>query len=155
SWLSWLVGRPLIRLNADRYAREADLRYSLVRVHEHVDAISVARGEADGRRRLELDLANLLAATPGDADAVVRLGWNHHGDRRRLWLDHRGRADRDRLASLLRGQHDVRRADDGGRRLQPGALLAALVRRSHRRHRRLARDAAACGRLPRGDDEGR
>jgi putative ATP-binding cassette transporter len=23
SWLSWLVGRPLIRLNADRYAREA------------------------------------------------------------------------------------------------------------------------------------
>ena len=25
SWVSWLVGRPLIRLNAERYAREADL----------------------------------------------------------------------------------------------------------------------------------
>src|SRR4029079_2354006 len=50
SWLSWLVGRPLIRLNADRYAREADLRFSLVRVNEHVDAISLAGGEAGGLR---------------------------------------------------------------------------------------------------------
>ena len=27
SWLSWLVGRPLIRLNGDRYAREAELGF--------------------------------------------------------------------------------------------------------------------------------
>jgi putative ATP-binding cassette transporter len=29
SWLSWLVGRPLIELNSERYAREADLRETL------------------------------------------------------------------------------------------------------------------------------
>lgn len=75
SWLSWLVGRPLIRLNADRYAREADLRYSLVRVNEHVDAISLAGGEADERRRLELDLASVLAATRRIVSAIVRLEW--------------------------------------------------------------------------------
>ena len=31
SGISWLLGRPLIRLNADHYAREADMRASLVR----------------------------------------------------------------------------------------------------------------------------
>jgi vitamin B12/bleomycin/antimicrobial peptide transport system ATP-binding/permease protein len=32
SFGSWRVGRPLIGLNAERYAREADLRFGLVRV---------------------------------------------------------------------------------------------------------------------------
>ena len=58
--LSWLVGRPLIALNSDRYSREAELRFSLMRVNEHVDAISLAGGEADEKRRLELDLASVL-----------------------------------------------------------------------------------------------
>jgi putative ATP-binding cassette transporter len=75
SWLSWLIGRPLIGLNADRYAREGELRFSLVRVNEHVDAISLAGGEQDERRRLELDLANVLAATRRILGAIVRLNW--------------------------------------------------------------------------------
>src|SRR5450631_4354550 len=37
SLLSYWVGRGLINRNADRYAREADLRFALVRVNEHVD----------------------------------------------------------------------------------------------------------------------
>jgi hypothetical protein len=32
SWLSWLVGRPLIELNSERYAREVDLRFALMRL---------------------------------------------------------------------------------------------------------------------------
>jgi vitamin B12/bleomycin/antimicrobial peptide transport system ATP-binding/permease protein len=75
SCLSWLVGRPLIRLNGDRYAREAELRFSLMRVNEHVDAISLAGGEADERRRLELDLAGVLEASRRILVAVVRLNW--------------------------------------------------------------------------------
>ena len=75
SWLSWLAGRRLIRLNGDRYAREADLRFSLVRVNEHIDAISLAAGEPDERRRLELDLAAVLAATRHIITATVRLTW--------------------------------------------------------------------------------
>ena len=47
SWLSWLVGRKLIQYNADRYQRESELRFSLMRVNEHIDAISLYRGEAD------------------------------------------------------------------------------------------------------------
>ncbi|HSY94138.1 MAG TPA: SbmA/BacA-like family transporter, partial [Steroidobacteraceae bacterium] len=70
SLLSYWVGRGLIGRNAQRYAREADLRFSLVRVNEHVDDISLAQGEADERRRIEMHLGNVLAATR-------RIVWGH------------------------------------------------------------------------------
>jgi len=75
SWLSWLVGRPLIKLNADRYAQEAELRFSLMRVNEHIDAIALAGGEADEKRRLEVDLGAVLDATRKILWAFTRLTW--------------------------------------------------------------------------------
>jgi len=75
SWLSWLVGRPLIRLNAERYQRESELRFSMMRVNEDVDAISLARGEADERRRLELDLSEVLRALRRIFVGQVHLLW--------------------------------------------------------------------------------
>lgn len=62
SLLSYWVGRSLVRNNADRYAREADLRFSLVRVNEHIDSIALARAEPDEARRIELDLSSVLRA---------------------------------------------------------------------------------------------
>src|SRR3984893_13444105 len=47
SFGSWRVGRPLIALNAERYAREADLRFGLVRVNERTEAIALYGGETD------------------------------------------------------------------------------------------------------------
>ena len=41
SWLSWRVGRRLVPLNANHYAREAELRAALVRTHEHAEGIGV------------------------------------------------------------------------------------------------------------------
>jgi putative ATP-binding cassette transporter len=70
SLLSYWVGRGLINRNADRYAREADLRFSLVRVNEHVDAIALAAGEQDERRRIERRLGDALRATR-------RIVWGH------------------------------------------------------------------------------
>jgi putative ATP-binding cassette transporter len=75
SLLSYLVGRGLINRNAERYAREADLRFSLVRVNEHVDDISLAQGEADEKRRIELHLGNVLAATRRIVRGHARLTW--------------------------------------------------------------------------------
>jgi len=75
SWLSWLVGRPLIGLNGERYAREADLRYSMVRVNEHVDAVTLAGGQADEQRRLERDLGSVVGVLRRLVTANIRLDW--------------------------------------------------------------------------------
>ncbi|ESY26698.1 ABC transporter ATP-binding protein/permease [Mesorhizobium sp. M0924] len=75
SWLSWLVGRPLIRLNSDRYTREAELRSSMVRVNENVDAIALYHGEADAKRRLEIDLGTVLGAMRNIYKAQINLSW--------------------------------------------------------------------------------
>ena len=75
SWLSWLVGRPLIRFNNDRYTREAELRFSMVHVNENVDAIALAHGEADARRQLELDLGTVLGAMRRIYRAQINLSW--------------------------------------------------------------------------------
>ncbi len=75
SLMSYWVGRGLINRNAERYAREADLRFSLVRVNEHVDDISLAAGEADEKRRIELHLENVLAATRRIVMGHTHLTW--------------------------------------------------------------------------------
>ncbi|HVW69082.1 MAG TPA: ABC transporter ATP-binding protein/permease [Steroidobacteraceae bacterium] len=75
SLLSYWVGGSLINRNADRYAREADLRYALVRVNEHIDAIALAGGEADEERRIEVDLRNVLAATRRLVTGLTNLTW--------------------------------------------------------------------------------
>src|SRR6185437_4280148 len=75
SLLSEGGGVSLIDRNAQRYAREADLRYSLVRVNEHVDAIALAGGEADEERRLEVDLRAVFAATRRLVTGLTNLTW--------------------------------------------------------------------------------
>jgi vitamin B12/bleomycin/antimicrobial peptide transport system ATP-binding/permease protein len=75
SLLSYRVGRSLIGRNAERYAREAELRYSLVRVNEHIDAISLASGEADEARRIKLNLAAVLAAMRSLVSGQTNLTW--------------------------------------------------------------------------------
>jgi putative ATP-binding cassette transporter len=75
SLLSYWVGRSLIDRNAQRYAREADLRFSLVRVNEHIDAIALSAGEADEARRIEVDLAAVLAATGRLVTGLANLTW--------------------------------------------------------------------------------
>jgi putative ATP-binding cassette transporter len=75
SLLSSWVGRSLIGRNEVRYEREADLRFSLVRINEHLDDISLARGEEDEKRRVELHLRNVLAACKRLVSALTHLTW--------------------------------------------------------------------------------
>jgi vitamin B12/bleomycin/antimicrobial peptide transport system ATP-binding/permease protein len=75
SWLSWHVGRPLILLNAERYSREADLRFALVRVNEHADAIALYGGETDERQHLGPILDHVLAVMRRLVSGVTRLTW--------------------------------------------------------------------------------
>lgn len=75
SLLSYWVGNSLIGRNAERYAREADLRFSLVRVNEHLDGIALAGGEADENRRVQLDLRDVLVATQRLVVGLTNLTW--------------------------------------------------------------------------------
>jgi putative ATP-binding cassette transporter len=75
SLMSYWVGGNLIHRNAERYAREADLRFSLVRVNEHLDGIALAGGEADERRRIESHLHSVLGATRRLVVGLTNLTW--------------------------------------------------------------------------------
>jgi putative ATP-binding cassette transporter len=75
SLMSYWVGRGLINRNADRYSREAYLRFSLVRVNEHVDDISLAQGEQDEKRRIERHLVEVLRATRKIVWGHTNLTW--------------------------------------------------------------------------------
>ncbi len=50
--LTWLVGRPMVKLNIDRTTAEADFRFGLTRARESGEGIALIRGEADERRGL-------------------------------------------------------------------------------------------------------
>jgi putative ATP-binding cassette transporter len=52
SALTYLVGRPMVRLNTSRMAMEADFRFSLVRARESSEGIALIGGETDERRGL-------------------------------------------------------------------------------------------------------
>jgi putative ATP-binding cassette transporter len=69
------VGRPLIALNAERYAREADLRFSLVRVNERTEAISLYGGETDEKDYLNREFDQVLMMMRRLVSAITRLTW--------------------------------------------------------------------------------
>ncbi|MDD3444946.1 MAG: ABC transporter ATP-binding protein/permease [Zavarzinia sp.] len=53
TWVSHLVGRPLVGLNFNRERREADFRFGLVRMRENAEAIALYGGADVERDRLE------------------------------------------------------------------------------------------------------
>jgi putative ATP-binding cassette transporter len=75
SWLAWRVGRPLVRLNAERYAREADLRFGVVRIHDSAEAIALHRGEPDERRSMGESLDRVIGLSRQLANGLARLTW--------------------------------------------------------------------------------
>ena len=75
SFVSWRVGRPLIALDAERYAREAELRHELVRTNEEVEGITIYGGEADEREHLETAFESVLEVSRRIVGALTRLTW--------------------------------------------------------------------------------
>jgi putative ATP-binding cassette transporter len=52
TWLTHLIGRPLVGLNFNRQKFEANFRFSLVRFRENAESIAIYGGEADEKRGL-------------------------------------------------------------------------------------------------------
>ncbi len=46
TWLTFRIGRPLVRLNFDQQRFEADFRFSLVRLRENTESVALYRGES-------------------------------------------------------------------------------------------------------------
>ncbi|MBV9725842.1 MAG: ABC transporter ATP-binding protein/permease, partial [Gammaproteobacteria bacterium] len=75
SVLSWLVGRPLVALDAERYAREANLRFALVRANEEIEGITIHGGEADEQRHLNRVFDTVIEVSRRIVAATTRLTW--------------------------------------------------------------------------------
>jgi len=75
SFLSWRVGRPLIALDAERYAREANLRFALVRANEELEGITIYGGEADEKQHLNRVFASVLEVSRRIVGATTELTW--------------------------------------------------------------------------------
>lgn len=75
SLVTWRVGRPLIAMNAERYVRESDLRFSLVRVNENSDGVAIYRSERQEQDRLKIDFDRLLVILRQLVGATTRLTW--------------------------------------------------------------------------------
>ena len=75
SVVSWRFGRPLVRLGADRYAREAEFRSALVQASDRAEGIALSNGEIDGQRGLGASLDTLVAVLRQMAFARARLTW--------------------------------------------------------------------------------
>jgi putative ATP-binding cassette transporter len=75
SILSQLVGRKLVKLNSDRYSKEAELRFALMHANEHMPAITIAGGEESERRRINTDISSVLGVIRKLAIANTNLTW--------------------------------------------------------------------------------
>jgi putative ATP-binding cassette transporter len=73
TWLTNLIGRPLVRLNFNQQRYEADFRFSLVRFRENTEGVALYRGEADEMRSFRERFAS-----------VVRNWWNIMRQQKRL-----------------------------------------------------------------------
>jgi vitamin B12/bleomycin/antimicrobial peptide transport system ATP-binding/permease protein len=75
SGLTWLVGQPLIALNGERYAREAEFRFALVRINESGESIALHGGEKDEQRNLEAALAAVVDTMRRISSSLAHLTW--------------------------------------------------------------------------------
>jgi putative ATP-binding cassette transporter len=75
SFLSWRVGRRLVDLNAERYAREAGFRAALVRTNDEIEGVTLFGGEQDERGHLERLFDPVLRTSQQIVLAVTGLTW--------------------------------------------------------------------------------
>src|SRR6476469_2777938 len=75
SWLTWRVGRPLVGMNSRRYQRESEFRFALFQANQQAKQITGLSGKEEEKRRLGLDLENVLGMVREIVDATAKLTW--------------------------------------------------------------------------------
>ncbi len=79
SALSSFVGRNLPTINAERYSKEAELRFSLMHANENLASITLARGEGSERGQIQNAVSTVLAVIWRQALAITNLTWVSSG----------------------------------------------------------------------------
>jgi putative ATP-binding cassette transporter len=72
TFMCYIIGRRLVGLHYAKYQKEADLRYSLVRVRDNAESIAFYRGE----KREHLDLFHRLASVVTNMRSIIV--WNRN-----------------------------------------------------------------------------
>ena len=75
SLATYLIGRPLVRVNFELERYNADFRYRMVRIRENAESIALYRGEADEERRLRSAFARIFATWWNLMKYNKRLTW--------------------------------------------------------------------------------
>jgi len=73
TWVTHLVGRPLIKLNFDQQRYEADFRFSLVRLRENAEEVTLLSGEPAEEERLRDRFGNVVRNWYGIMSRMKRL----------------------------------------------------------------------------------
>ena len=122
--MTHLVGRPLIKLNFDQQRYEADFRFSLVRLRENAEEVTLLAGEPAEEERLLDRFGRVVRNWYG----IMQPHQAAHLPHRRLFAGrhhlpvHRGEP------ALFRRLDDAWRADADRVRLRPGAGRAVVLR---------------------------
>jgi putative ATP-binding cassette transporter len=79
TWLSHLIGRPLVRLNFDQQRYEADFRFNLVRFRENTEGVALYGGEADEMRGFRDRFSSVVGNWWDIMRRQKRLSWFTYG----------------------------------------------------------------------------
>ena len=123
---TYLIGRPLVRVNFQLERYNADFRYRMVRIRENAESIALYRGEHGRGAAPALGASRASSRLGGRCMTYTkRLTWltSFYGQAASIFPYHR------RRAAVFRRQDPAGRADADRRRLRPGAGRALLVRR--------------------------
>ena len=72
---TYLIGRPLVRVNFELERFNADFRYRMVRIRENAESIALYRGEHDEERRLRSAFARIFETWWSLMTYTKRLAW--------------------------------------------------------------------------------
>jgi vitamin B12/bleomycin/antimicrobial peptide transport system ATP-binding/permease protein len=75
TWVTFKIGRPLVRLNFERQRYEADFRFSMARLRENTESVALYGGEGRERRNFLDRFASVVINFRGIMSRIKRLGW--------------------------------------------------------------------------------
>lgn len=75
TWLTHLIGRPLVRISFDQQRYEADFRFSLVRLRENAEGVALYRGEAGELANFRSRFGDVIAIWWKKMLKTKQLGW--------------------------------------------------------------------------------